>query len=352
MVRRALAACARKRMPLWLQRIRACALLENVSKFTTFPLIAVIWTGAPAGAQSARTLLVSNEIGNSISFVDATSGAVKTVPVGNRPRGIAVAPDGRHAYVVLGRDSAIGVVDLARDTVVDKIRCGQDPEQITLSPDGKTAYVTNEETERATAVDLGARAIRWSTVIGGEPDNIGVTPDGQTIYVTTETGNQVAVLRAATGALVTKINIAGRPRFMLVDPNGGRVFVNAENAGTLNIIDTKTNTVVRSAPIVVPGADSAKPAGLALSPDGRTLYMASGRGNRLVVLDLATLRIATTIPVGTRPWGVAISPDGTTLYTADGRSNQVSVIDVHRAAVVKAIAVGERPYTVRCAWVE
>jgi YVTN family beta-propeller protein len=88
-----------------------------------------------------------------------------------------------------------------------------------------------------------------------------------------------------------------------------------------------------------------KPAGIALAPDGKTVYLAAGRASKVVILDLATLKVTKTIPVGTRPWGVALSADGSLLYTADGRSNQVSVVDVHNGTVIQTIPVGERPYT-------
>jgi YVTN family beta-propeller protein len=81
-----------------------------------------------------------------------------------------------------------------------------------------------------------------------------------------------------------------------------------------------------------------------VSPDGRTVYFANGRANRVSVFSVAAMLVTDTIPVGKRPWGVALTPDGATLYTADGRSNQVSVVDVIHKKVVTTIPVGERPY--------
>jgi len=47
-----------------------------------------------------------------------------------------------------------------------------------------------------------------------------------------------------------------------------------------------------------------------------------------------------SIPVGRRPWGIAITPDGQTLYTANGLSGDVSVIDTATRRVMATIKAG------------
>ena len=50
-----------------------------------------------------------------------------------------------------------------------------------------------------------------------------------------------------------------------------------------------------------------------------------------------------SLAVGQRPWGVALLPDGKTIYTANGPSNDVSVVDLTTKQVVKKIPLGQRP---------
>ncbi len=50
--------------------------------------------------------------------------------------------------------------------------------------------------------------------------------------------------------------------------------------------------------------------------------------------------------VGARPWGIAVSPDGRTLFTANGSSGDVSVIDVATASVERRLQVGGSPWGV------
>ena len=81
-----------------------------------------------------------------------------------------------------------------------------------------------------------------------------------------------------------------------------------------------------------------------LSPDESRLYVATGRGNSVAVIDTATNRVERFIAVGQRPWGIAITPDGRRLYAANGLSNDVSVIDVNASRVIATIKVGDGPW--------
>jgi YVTN family beta-propeller protein len=66
----------------------------------------------------------------------------------------------------------------------------------------------------------------------------------------------------------------------------------------------------------------------------------------VTAIDVASSVVIREIAVGKRPWNMAITPDGRKLYVANGRSNSVSVIDTRTFAVTKEIAVGELPWGV------
>jgi len=50
--------------------------------------------------------------------------------------------------------------------------------------------------------------------------------------------------------------------------------------------------------------------------------------------------------VGQRPWNMALTPDGRKLYVACGRSGVVSVIDTQKNAKIADIPVGKLPWGV------
>ena len=70
------------------------------------------WRARWRGRAEAAEIFVSNEKGNSISIVDGdTLELIETVPVGNRPRGIALSSDGRWLYICASDDNTIEVMD-------------------------------------------------------------------------------------------------------------------------------------------------------------------------------------------------------------------------------------------------
>jgi YVTN family beta-propeller protein len=60
------------------------------------------------------------------------------------------------------------------------------------------------------------------------------------------------------------------------------------------------------------------PAGIAISPDGRTLYAAENLGDSLAVIDLAQRRVVQRLGTERYPYGVAVARDGTVYASAWG----------------------------------
>jgi YVTN family beta-propeller protein len=72
----------------------------------------------------------------------------------------------------------------------------------------------------------------------------------------------------------------------------------------------------------------ARPMSLALSPDDKLLFVSTGRGDTIAVIDVAKHAVTRLIDVGARPWSIAASADGKRVFSADGTSNDLSIVDV------------------------
>jgi YVTN family beta-propeller protein len=84
--------------------------------------------------------------------------------------------------------------------------------------------------------------------------------------------------------------------------------------------------------------------GTTISPDGKYLYVSTGRSKMAVILDTTTNMVVASVEAGDRPWGIGLSPDAKTLYTANGPSHDVSVIDIASRHVTRKVAVGRGPW--------
>ena len=83
---------------------------------------------------------------------------------------------------------------------------------------------------------------------------------------------------------------------------------------------------------------------MASSADGKQVFVSTGRGKSVVIIDTATNKVTGAIEVGERPWGIAASADGNFVFTANGPSNDVSIVSIPDRKVVARVAVGDRPW--------
>src|SRR5690242_887631 len=136
-------------------------------------------TPAPPAPPPAVRAYVTNESSGDLTVIDAEKRTViATAPLGKRPRGIVVAPDGRSLYVALsGSPNAgpgvdpktlpppdrnadgIGEVDADSYKVKRVIRAGNDPEQLAISADGARLYVANEDAAQVSIVDVASGSV-------------------------------------------------------------------------------------------------------------------------------------------------------------------------------------------------
>ena len=326
---------------------------------------------APAGSAAPATpvvkgpyaVYVTNEVSGDLTVIDpATNAAVRTIPLGKRPRGIRSSPEGRQLYIALsgspisppGVDEStlpapdrtadgIGVVDVQSLTLTTILKGPSDPEQTSVSRDGTRLYIANEDAGKASVLDIRSGRTIAEFEVGGEPEGVTTSTDGRFVYVTSEEENQVAVIDTATDRVVKTFPVGPRPRDSAFSPDSSRAYVTAENGGSVSVVDTSTHTVIETIQLT---GDNVKPMGIVVSPDGQRIYVTTGRGGTVVSIDATTNKPLRSVEVGARPWGLAISPDGSRLYTANGPSDDVSVIDARSLTLVTKIPVSRSPWGV------
>src|SRR5215475_14538858 len=142
------------------------------------------------GQASAFTAYISNEKSNTITVIDTDKLAVvKTIKVGQRPRGIELTKDGKYILVAVGDDDTIQMIDVNTHEIVANVPSGPDPELFTQDPAGKILYVANENDNTVTIIDIERRVPLGEVQVGVEPEGMGLSPDGKVLVSTSETTN-------------------------------------------------------------------------------------------------------------------------------------------------------------------
>ena len=237
------------------------------------------------------------------------------LPSGSDPCGVALSGDGITAYICLSIPNKLAVVDLAGGAVSQQISVGIAPWNVALSPDGNTAYVSDWGGRFPTNGDLTATSAGTAVVI----DTRGVAASGVLSFVDLATGLETAQL--ATGL---------HPSDLALSPDGSTLYVANANSDTVTVIDTQARAVretilVRPSSTLPFGTSSTLPFGsepdaLALSADGRNLFVASAGNNAIAVIELPNGQQTNSVVQGFFPtdwYPGALVADSNYVYSAN-----------------------------------
>jgi len=148
----------------------------------------------------------------------------------------------------------------------------------------------------------------------------------------------VLVLAVVFAGITTAEPAYRAPVSIAVDSAGQILYVAEYAANAVAVIDTGDNAVIRRIALPEP------PGGLALSPDGATLYVtnaAPAGGVRFV--DAASGHVNGVVQIGHTPLAPVLSADGGRLYVCNRFTNDISVIDVASEKEMARIGVVREP---------
>ncbi|MBM4320837.1 MAG: hypothetical protein FJ125_13010, partial [Deltaproteobacteria bacterium] len=91
-------------------------------------------------------------------------------------------------------------------------------------------------------------------------------------------------------------------------------------------------------------AEYRSPIGLALSPDGRHLYVSCERQNRVQEIDTASRKMTRSFPVGSFPYDVVPTRAGDRLYVSNRLSDDVSVVELATGREAGRLPAGDDPH--------
>ena len=88
------------------------------------------------------------------------------ITVGKGPIGVAITPDGKHAYVTNTGDGTVSVITTATGAVSAPITVGNGPAGVAITPDGKHAYVTNSGDGTVSVITTATGAVSAPITVG------------------------------------------------------------------------------------------------------------------------------------------------------------------------------------------
>jgi YVTN family beta-propeller protein len=313
------------------------------------------WHLSPAGSEAplgdfpansalspdgAHILVVNSGAGvQSVQVVDSLSHSVQQTISYYAPHsafiGVAYSSDGAQAYVAGGGENVVHTFSVGGDgaltatgdvtlgTVAPVTSQNPYPTGLSVSPDGKTVYVANAQANTIALIDTASHSVTGTIPVGTAPYTTIASPTTKYVWVSNWGSATLSVVDPTTKAVVATVPVGNHPSAMTATPNG-MLYVSDSNSDAVSIVNMQTMSEVRRLSVVpLPDAPlSSSPQGLAVSPDGRRLYVADAGDNDIAVFALhpdgSGAEFQGWIPTAWYPTSVQVSADNSTLLVTNG----------------------------------
>jgi len=318
--------------------------------------LAGILLAIPLAAGTIR-IIQTNSAGDDVSIIDpATNKVVGTIKGIEVNHGATYAPDGSRYYITNEAESTLDVVDAKTLKIVKSVPLTGHPNNVTITKDGKKVYVAIAiQPGFVDVIDTLTLEKVKSIPIQGAVHNTFTTPDGKFIVAGSVAGKTLTVIDPQTDQIewVMKFEGGVRPIAFEKNPDGStrNMYVQISEVHGFAVVDFATHKEINRVTLPDPpgetknleGVQGAPSHGIGLTPDGKTLWATSKWYGYAFEYSLPDLKLMKSIKVGYDPEWVTFTPDGKSLYVACAGSNWVAVIDVASQKVVTHIPVGQVP---------
>lgn len=340
-------------------------------------LAAAVACGARSGttdrlqADTRPLLYVCNQEGASVSVIDMTTDEViRTIdlehfgfPPTAKPHHIVAEPDGSFWYLSL--IGAGKVVKFDREDRVVGEADFETPGMLVIDPADDRLFVGRSMSavnppSRVGAVRRTDMSLEEIEVVFPRPHMMVVDPAGKFLYTASLGENRIMIVRVDDQE-VTSTAVEGAHHVLAhaaISPDGSRLAVSGEHTAKLLVFDATRSPELT--PLAVLDVNP-RPWHLAFSPDGRFVYFGNQGANTVTVVDAARWTVAAVIRGEglAEPHGIAVSSDGRRVYVSNrnlkgayspkggspgsGGVGNVVVIDARARSIVKVIDVGPGP---------
>jgi len=138
---------------------------------------------------------------------------------------------------------------------------------------------------------------------------------------------------------VAKAPVYKTPVNLAISPNGKELFVACEASNSVIVVDTATRRKVAEIPI------GGQPNDVTFSPDGRRAYASNRLDDTVSVIHVAGRKVLGTVPVGDEPHGVLTDASGKKLYVLNTSADSISIIDADTLKEVKRLEASRNPWS-------
>jgi YVTN family beta-propeller protein len=290
---------------------------------------------------------VTNFEGEKVSVIDLLDQKeIAQITTGQKPHGVAIAPDGSEVFVTNEGDGTLSFIDPKENKVTETIKVGSHPQQLAVSQDGATLYVPLNGDHAVAIVDIKQRKVMSTLPVGRNPHIIIASPTSKRVYVTSEGDEKLVVVDSETNRVVKDIVVYTWPRVPAITPDGKTLFQTIRWMNGALVVDLDKEEVVNRIVLTEPKAfpkDGMVAHGLRVTPDGKELWLTTQLNDQITIINPKTLETIATLGAGRNPNWIEFTPDSKIAVVSNTSSNDVSLIDVKKRLLIKNVSVVKAP---------
>ena len=203
-------------------------------------------------------------------------------------------------------------------------------------------FVENTNGGDVSIIDTNTLEVVGTIPVGMSPDDIVAAPAGDVLYVSrivhradgrpTGTGELVAI-DPKSRQVSWRVGFRGVPNHLAVSPDGRRVYVTVVSGNYVDVFDAGTHALIDSVDV------GTGPHDIEVSRDGKTVYVGLIRGTDVTVFDATTNRVRRKIPFGANVRPIALSHDESRLYVQLSQYYGFVVADPHTGKTLRRVGM-------------
>ena len=289
-------------------------------------------------------ILVANQQAGSATLIDLKTGNAIEIPVGTGPHETAMSNDGRTgAVTIYGMQPAgnqIALIDLKTAKVTKTLDLGnyRRPHGVTFLPGDKQLIATSEASQNVVVVDIATGALTPIPTNARGSHMLAIDAKASVLYTANVADGNISEIDLTKRAFVKTYPMnAAQTEGVAISADGRFVWVGSNQNHTVTVFDATTKTNVA----VIQGVGM--PYRVGVAPNGRFGVAMDPEGGFVHVIDATTYKVTKSIAMTGNPQGIYFTPDSRYGFVTLHSTNEAGMIDFVEGREMKRWAVGQGP---------
>jgi YVTN family beta-propeller protein len=242
-----------------------------------------------------KIVYVSSSRGSEVTAIDTNTDTIKaSIDVGSKPQGLALTPDDSTLLVASFESNRVLFIDTHKNIVVLALPV-EKPHTIAVAPDGKTAFIASQSPQSPALVvlDLMKRIVVDTVALDKRPRALCFSPSGGRLYFTCVGSDSVQVLDVDTKKVAAEIPAGVTPHLVLFTADADTALVVSRGSNSLYFFDPDSNSLT--------GQTQVGDLPYWIAANGVAAWVSNENSNTVSVVDLYSQTVTATIQVGAGP---------------------------------------------------